>query len=165
MLDFGSILESKIEPKSIKQSINNMIEFLIVFFFYDLRSDFAGFQSPHSDPQQLRFRVNESAIFILLTFWYAYQFLIDFLANLGHKIDQQSINNSIKKEIDFPESSLGEGFSFNFHLRGFPGGRAWGPGRFSVLLSLPSKPALSFESGDDFMLPVETLPKMNRIRV
>ena len=34
-----------------------------------------------------------------------------------------------------------------------------------VLLRLPPKPALSFESGDDFMLPVGTYPNMNRIRV
>ena len=60
----------------------------------------------------------------------------------------------------FPESPPGEGFSFNFPYGGL-GGRAGGPIRTFVFFLLPSKPALSRESGDDFMLPVGTY----RIRI
>ena len=102
-----------------------------------------------------------------------HRFLDGFWSILEPKIEPKFIKKSIKKLIlflivfltVFPESPPGEGFSFNVHLRGFQGGRPWGPGRRLILFRLPSKPALSFESGDDFMLPVGTYPNMNRIRV
>ena len=46
-------------------------------------------------------RAHESATFIILTFGYQDEFLIDFGTNLGPKIDQKSIKNRLKNQSLF----------------------------------------------------------------
>ena len=66
---------------------------------------------------------------------------------------------------DSPKALRAKGSRLVVQQGGFRGADPGGQSAPGVLFRLPSKPALSFESGDDFMLPVGTYPNMNRIRV